>query len=251
MKLGATVEKEDARGRTPLDHALAYAHASTVAKLLGLGAGPNPWRSPPPARIGARDAKHADRVNAAVAAESHLRWSYFAQDRWHASHFRDREERARVLEAFRAFLGVGFQCVRRDAGASRSHPPPTSGVVSPGRRKSETLDALEFGEEIERAEHCDWTTQLGKIDVDVEPASDGAYTCTARFRQRTEPPADWTLKVKLRVWDAAPFQAPPPKMTAQLQHVRQTRLTRPDAVSPKTPGRITTRSCSTSPGRPS
>jgi len=30
-------------------------------------------------------------------------------------------------------------------------------------------------------------------------------------------------------------------MTAQLQHVRQTRLTRPDAVSPKTPGRITTR----------
>ena len=73
--------------------------------------------------------------------------------------------------------------------------------------------------------------QLGKIDVDVEPAADGAYACTARFRQRTEPPpdspesmTDWTLKVKLRVWDAAPFLGAPPKMTAQLVHLRQTRL---------------------------
>ena len=144
-----------------------------------------------------------------------------------------RSPRDRRMEAFRAFLAVGFQCLRRD----EAHKP------------LETLDALQYAEEIERAEHCDWATQLGKIDVDVEPAADGAYACTARFRQRTEPPpdspesmTDWTLKVKLRVWDAAPFLGAPPKMTAQLVHLRQTRLkacTPPE--TPRTPGTIKTR----------
>ena len=53
---------------------------------------------------------------------------------------------------------------------------------------------------------------------------------------------DWTLKVKLRVWDAAPFLGAPPKMTAQLVHLRQTRLkacTPPE--TPRTPGTIKTR----------
>jgi len=218
IKLGARVDAEDARGRTPIDHALAAAHAPTVAKLLALGAGPDGWRSSHSARISSRDAKRPERVTAAVATEAHLRWFYFAQDRWHASHFRSAQERARVLEAFRAFLGVGFECVRRRPGAA--HSGLGGGV--------ERLSASDLADEIERAEHCDWTTQLGNIDVDIEPDADGAYVASARFKQRTEPPPDspeppatWSMKVKLRVWDAAPFLGAPSKMTAQLLHVRQ------------------------------
>jgi len=219
-RLGAALTAEDARGRTALDHALAHAHTGAVAKLLALGA----WEETPPpvARIGQRDAQAPDRVAAAAAAEAHLRWFYHCQDRWHGSHFRDREERARVFEAFRAFLAVGFSCTRR---------------LGPG--DVETLCSLEFADEIARAEHCDWTGNVGKIDLDVEPDEDGSYVVTARFKQRTEPPpdspdepADWSAKVRLRVWDAAPFPGAPPKMAAQLLHVRQTRLEKKPAPAP-------------------